>query len=65
MGIPKYNVLYVPVLTALRDGQVHTLKDMRASVANMLQLSEDELTERLPCGRQTVFENRIGWARTY
>ena len=65
MAIPKYNELYVPFLRALADGRVHALKEIKESVANELQLSEDELSERIQSNKQTVIDNRLGWARTY
>ena len=64
MPIPKYNELYIPFLTAIEDGNVHTMKEVREKVAEMLSLGEEELSERLPSGNQT-FDNRIGWAKTY
>ena len=63
MPIPKYNELYIPFLTAIEDGNVHTMKEVREKVAEMLSLGEEELSERLPSGNQT-FDNRIGWAKT-
>lgn len=63
MPIPKYNELYIPFLTAIEDGNVHTMKEVREKVAEMLSLGEEELSERLPSGSQT-FDNRIGWAKT-
>lgn len=65
MAIPKYNELYVPFLRALTDGGVHTLKEIKEAVANALQLTEDELSERIQSNKQTVIDNRLGWARTY
>lgn len=38
---------------------------MLISLANDFNLSDDELKEVLPSGRQPIFENRVGWARTY
>ena len=65
MTIPKYNELYVFFLRALADGRIHTLKEIKDNVAKILQLSEAELTERIQSNRQTVIDNRLGWARTY
>lgn len=65
MALPKYNELYVPFLTALIDGNVHALKEIKRSIADTLCLSAEELSERLPSGKQFIFDNRMGWARTY
>ena len=65
MAIPKYNELYGPFLKAIADGEVHDVKEIRTVIKELLNLSDDELTERLPSGKQTIIDNRIGWARTY
>lgn len=65
MALPKYNELYAPFLAALMDGNVHALKEIKRSIADKLCLSEEERSERLPSGRQAIFDNRMGWARTY
>ena len=65
MALPKYNELYVPFLTALIDGNVHALKEIKRSITDTLCLSAEELSERLPSGKQFIFDNRMGWARTY
>lgn len=64
MSVPKYNELYRPFLTAIQDGQVHTIKEVKMAVSHNMGLSEEDLTERISSG-QTVFSNRIGWAKTY
>lgn len=65
MPVPKYNEMYAPFLKALKDGKMHTMKEMKQIVASALGLSEDDLAEMLPSGKQAIFDNRIGWARTY
>lgn len=41
------------------------IKDVTAVLAQQLNLSAEDLAEMLPSGRQTVFKNRVGWAKTY
>jgi restriction system protein len=65
MSIPKYYEMYRPFLECLKDGQQHSIREIVATVAEKLKLSEQELAEMLPSGRQGVFRNRIGWSRTY
>lgn len=65
MAIPKYNELYDPFLTAISDGKIHTAKEVASTVANILQLSPEDLAEQLPSQRQTTFANRLNWAKTY
>lgn len=65
MPIPKYYEMHKPFLELIRDGQLHSLKDLKVKMATHFNLDEEALAELLPSGRQTVFVNRIGWARTY
>ena len=65
MSIPKYHELYAPFLKALMDGETHTMKEIKRFVVEQVQLTDEDLSERLPSGKQAVFENRIGWCRTY
>ena len=65
MAVPKYDELMKPLLAAVKDGEVYKIKDVTAVLAQQLNLSAEDLTEMLPSGRQTVFKNRVGWAKTY
>ena len=65
MAVPKFDELFMPWLHALEGGEVHTSKDVKAAIAKEMQLSEADLTEMLPSGRQDKFSNRVGWARQY
>lgn len=65
MAIPKYDELMKPLLITVKDGEVHQIKDVTAALARRLNLSAESLAEMLPSGRQTVFRNRVGWAKTY
>lgn len=65
MAIPKYNELYASFLRALQDGQEHTVKEVRTAIAQVLNLSEEDLNATLSSGRQTIYANRVGWAMTY
>lgn len=65
MSIPKYHELMLPILRELSDGNEKTISELKANLAIRFKLSEDELKELLPSGNQQVFDNRVGWARTY
>ena len=65
MAVPKYDELMKPLLTAVKDGEIYKIRDVAAALAKKLKLSEEDLAEMLPSGRQTVFKNRVGWAKTY
>lgn len=65
MSLPKYNELYSPFLAAIQDGMPHNISKVKDAIAEQLQLSVESLSEQLPSGTQTVFANRVGWAKTY
>lgn len=65
MAIPKYYEFMKPILELLKDNQVHKRVDMYHVLAIKFQLTEAELKEWLPSGKQLVYKNRIGWALTY
>ena len=65
MPIPKYDEMYRAFLDCLADGQLHRSKEVKDTVAGVFSVSEKERTEMLPSGKQQLFDNRIGWARTY
>ena len=65
MAIPKYYEYYGEFLKVLADGDTHSIKEIKDAVATAKHISGSELTDRLPSGKQTVFDNRIGWTRTY
>ena len=47
------------------NGSEVKLRDVINQLAEKFSLSEEEKTETLPSGRQSILDNRIGWARTY
>ena len=65
MSLPNFQAFFGPFLNAIKDGEVHVFKDIKQSVIEQLNLTDNDLNEKLPSGKQSVFENRIGWARTY
>jgi restriction system protein len=65
MAVPDYQSLMLPILLRIQDGQPHEVRDVREEVAQALKLSEADRAELLPSGAQPVFDNRVGWAKTY
>ena len=63
--IPKYEEIMLPLLKYSADGKEHGLNETHDALAKQFKLTDDELRELLPSGRQPVFRNRVGWARTY
>jgi len=64
-ALPKYHELMLPLLELCRDGGEHETREVIAHLAERFHLSPSELSEMLPSGQQSVFDNRVGWARTY
>ncbi len=62
MPIRDYQSLMLPVLKALADGLEAPLSKIRAHVAVSEKLTEQELSQRVPSGQQTVLNNRVSWA---
>lgn len=63
--LPRYDEFYMPLLRVLQDGKIYTMKEVKKLIAEKLHISDDALLERLSSDRQTVYDNRIGWAKTY
>jgi restriction system protein len=64
MAVPDFQSLMLPVLRAVADGDI-SAADLRSRVAAELRLTETDLAEMLPSGRQTTFANRTAWANVF
>ena len=65
MPIPDYQTIMLPVLQLAADKQEHKFSDSVQYLANKFSLTDEEKGELLPSGTQAVFNNRVGWARSY
>ena len=63
--LPRYDEFYMPLLHVLQDGKTYTMKEVKKRIAENLHLSDEALLERLASGRQSVYDNRVNWAKTY
>jgi len=54
----------LPLTKALADNQEYKTKDLIEKLSEHFQLTDEEKSELLD-GGQPVFNNRVGWARTY
>ena len=64
MPIPDFQSLMLPVLKESAAGEVR-ISDVVAVLGQKLGLTEAELSELLPSGKQTTFANRVNWAKSY
>jgi restriction system protein len=62
--IPDYQALMRPVLECAVSGETR-IGDAVERVARKLGLTPDERAQLLPSGKQTMFSNRVHWAKTY
>lgn len=55
----------LPLLHLASDGTEYTAQRAVDALAVKFELNAGELAELLPSGKQAVFHNRLGWARSY
>ncbi len=65
MAVPDFQSVMLPFLETLQDGKERTMRDVTAALANLLKLTEEQLQEHLPSGPQSLFYNRVAWAKTH
>jgi restriction system protein len=65
VSIPNFQDCMRPILEFLVNGQEKSRRQMFDSLAEYFKLSDTELSELLPSGIGTRFEDRASWARTY
>src|SRR5438105_15063098 len=65
MPLPDYQGFMLPLLQELGDGSERALPAIREGVAAKLGVSLADREAVLPSGKQTIFGNRLGWAKTY
>jgi restriction system protein len=65
MTIPDFQSVMKPLLEYISNGKEYTLRQAISDLAVKFNLSEEEQKELLPSGTQRIFDNRVGWARTY
>src|SRR5438270_11597083 len=65
MPVPDYQSLMLPLLDALADGRDHDVKEVRDSIAKRLGVTDRDREELQPRGKQSTYDNRLGWAKTY
>lgn len=65
MSIPDFQTLMLPLLRFCADGREHDRHDALPVLAREFDLSDAELAELLPSGKQARFVNRVAWAKSY
>jgi restriction system protein len=62
--VPDYQSLMAPTLSVLADGGDHSLADLRAVIAERLDLTEEDLAATIPSGTP-LLADRLHWAVAY
>jgi restriction system protein len=65
MAIPDFQSIMRPLLEHLADGVAKSNGETIAALSQHFHLTDEELAELLPSGQQSVFTNRIAWAKTH
>lgn len=65
MAVPDFQSVMLPFLEVLQDGTERTMRDLTTALAKHFQLTEAQLQEHLPSGPQSLFYNRVAWAKTH
>ena len=65
MAIPDLETIMHPLLEFLADGKPHTLEETEKHLAKIFGLSGEEIARKKPSGGETLFHNRIHWAKFY
>ena len=61
MAIPDFQALMRPILQVTSDGQQWSNQEIVRSVAQALELTPEDLQERLNSGQPRI-QNRVAWA---
>lgn len=65
MAIPDYQSIMLPLLQFTKDGLEHSFRETVEQLADEFKLTPEERQSLLPSGVQAIFDNRVGWAKTY
>ena len=65
MPVPKFFEFFEGFLHAVQDENLHTANEVREIIAQKMNISATDRAELLPSGKQSTFDNRVAWARTY
>src|SRR5437763_266684 len=65
MPVPGFESFMLPLLRVLDDGADHGIVEVRERIAREMSVSDADRAELLPSGKQPIFDNRLGWAKTY
>lgn len=65
MSVPKYNEFFQPIMEYMEDENIHNIKELRNFCCKYYNLTEQDLKLTIPSKKQSLFYNRVFWAKTY
>lgn len=65
MTIPDFQTVMLPLLQICGDAKEHTNQETYERLADQFSLSDEDRSKLLPSGRQTIFTNRVAWAKSH
>ncbi len=65
MAVPDFQSVMLPFLEALQDGRERTMRELTEALAVRFKLTDKERQEHLASGPQSLFYNRVAWAKTH
>jgi restriction system protein len=65
VAVPDFQSVMLPFLEALQDGQERTMREVTELLAARFKLTDEERRQLLPSGQQTLFSNRVAWAKSH
>lgn len=65
MPVPAFQNFFKPLLELASDKQEHSIGEAREVIARKMRIGPEALAELLPSKRQTKFDNRVAWAKSY
>ena len=63
--IPDYQTIMLPLLKRTSDGKEHKMREITDTLAKEFSLSDEDLNVLISNGTQSIFYNRVSWAKTY
>ena len=65
MSVPSFKEFFKPILIFMSDGELHTKKELWDEVIEYFKFNKSEINEKLPSGKITRVEDRVGWTIKY
>ncbi|WP_211249762.1 winged helix-turn-helix domain-containing protein [Solidesulfovibrio alcoholivorans] len=64
MPVPDFQSIMLPLLDCFKDRKEHSNDAINECLARYFNLTNEEMSQLLPSGKQRVFGNRVAWAKT-